>query len=133
MSGNRIEELPRDDETRSEKPMGMAELAQSADTGVTEADGKKASERGPLFADSEFGTFHQQWQDTQTEFVDDPRSAVRHADELVASVMKRLAEVFATERERLEHDWDRGENVSTEDLRQVLRRYRSFFDRLLSV
>ena len=65
--------------------------------------------------------------------MDDPRSAVRHADELVASTMKRLAEVFAAERERLEHDWDRGESVSTEDLRQVLRRYRSFFDRLLSV
>jgi hypothetical protein len=47
---------------------------------------------------------------------------VRHADELVASAMKRLAEVFAAERERLEHDWDRGESVSTEDLRQVLRR-----------
>jgi hypothetical protein len=58
---------------------------------------------------------------------------VRQADELVASLMKRLAEAFAAERERLEGDWDQGEEVSTEELRQALRRYRSFFDRLLSV
>jgi CHAD domain-containing protein len=58
---------------------------------------------------------------------------VQDADELVASVMKRLAEVFAAEREKLERDWDSGEDVSTEDLRVALRRYRSFFDRLLAV
>ena len=47
--------------------------------------------------------------------------------------MKRLAEVFAQERSTLEHQWDRGDSVSTEDLRVALQRYRSFFDRLLSV
>jgi len=47
--------------------------------------------------------------------------------------MKRLAEIFAGERENLEREWDRGEDVSTEDLRIALQRYRSFFDRLLSV
>jgi hypothetical protein len=40
---------------------------------------------------------------------------------------------FATERERLEKQWDRGENVNTEDLRQAFKRYRAFFDRLLTV
>lgn len=64
---------------------------------------------------------------------DDPRTAVRRADELVASLMKRLAEIFAAERKKLERDWDKGEEVPTEDLRQALRRYRSFFDRLLAV
>ena len=66
-------------------------------------------------------------------FVDEPRQAVEKADALVAGVMKRLAEVFAAERERLEKQWDRGDSVSTEELRLALRRYRAFFGRLLSV
>ena len=57
---------------------------------------------------------------------------VEQADELVAEVMKRLAEGFAGERERLEQQWGRGEDVSTEDLRVALQRYRSFFQRLLA-
>jgi hypothetical protein len=61
------------------------------------------------------------------------RKAVEQADGLVASAMKRLAEVFADERSNLEKQWDRGDNVSTEDLRVAFQRYRSFFDRLLSV
>jgi len=69
----------------------------------------------------------------QTAFVDEPRSAVEQADGLVAAAMKRLAEVFAEERSRLEQQWDRGDNVSTEDLRIALQRYRSFFQRLLSI
>ena len=52
---------------------------------------------------------------------------------LVADVMKRLAESFASERGTLEKQWDRGDNVTTEDLRVALQRYRTFFDRLLSV
>ena len=58
---------------------------------------------------------------------------VEQADELVAATMKRLAEIFSDEREQLEREWDRGEDISTEDLRIALQRYRSFFDRLLSV
>jgi hypothetical protein len=57
---------------------------------------------------------------------------VEQADELVATMMKRLAEGFATERERLEGQWGRGEDVSTEDLRVSLQRYRGFFERLLA-
>ncbi len=34
---------------------------------------------------------------------------------------------------RLEQQWSRGDDVSTEDLRIALKRYRSFFDRLLSL
>ena len=51
----------------------------------------------------------------------------------MARVVQRLAEVFADERAKLEKEWARGADVSTEDLRQALQRYRSFFDRLLSV
>ena len=73
------------------------------------------------------------WNDVQTAFVDEPRRAVEQADGLVASAMKRLAEVFAEERSKLEKQWDRGDNVSTEDLRVALQRYRAFFHRLLSI
>jgi hypothetical protein len=73
------------------------------------------------------------WDQVQTGFVDEPRAAVKEADELVAQAMKRLAEVFADERARLEQQWDRGDNVNTEDLRLALKKYRTFFQRLLSV
>ena len=87
----------------------------------------------PLFESSETETFRSRWHAIQTQFVDEPRSSVEQADELVAATMKRLAEVFASERENLEKEWDRGEDISTEDLRIALQRYRSFFDRLLSI
>lgn len=90
-------------------------------------------ETGPLFTGSEANDLRRRWDAIQVGFVDEPRGAVEHADNLVAGTMKRLAEIFAEERRRLEHQWDQGENVSTEDLRLALRRYRSFFTRLLSV
>jgi hypothetical protein len=73
-----------------------------------------------------------QWKDIQTEFVDAPRKAVQDADALVAELMQRLAQTFASEREQLESQWAGGDDVSTEDLRQSLRLYRSFFERLLA-
>src|SRR5947207_1950561 len=77
--------------------------------------------------------FRDRWDEIQTGFVDDPRRTVEQADHLVAEVMKRLAEVFADERAHLERQWSKGDDASTEDLRITLRRYRSFFTRLLSV
>ena len=73
------------------------------------------------------------WETIQTAFVDDPRVSVQQADELVASAIKHLAETFAQERSRLEQKWSTGNDVSTEDLRQALRRYRTFFQHILSV
>lgn len=87
---------------------------------------------GQLFPDNELNEFRARWDKAQIGFVDEPRAAVEQADSLVATVVKRIAEQFAAERAELEHQWDRGDNVSTEDLRQALRRYRSFFDRLLA-
>lgn len=92
-----------------------------------------ASKPMPLFSESEMGDFRSQWRSVQTGFVDEPRRAVEGADKLVASVMQRLAEGFANERSGLEKQWDSGNNVSTEDLRIALQRYRSFFDRLLKL
>jgi hypothetical protein len=77
-------------------------------------------------------TFLERWKEIQTRFVDEPRGAVEDADGLVANLMQQLAEGFAKERERLEAQWGRGEDISTEDLRVALQRYRTFFQRLLS-
>jgi hypothetical protein len=73
------------------------------------------------------------WQEVQTGFVDDPREALRTADELVQQVMRQVEDQFAAERSGMEQQWSRGEDVSTEDLRLLLQRYRSFFNRLLHV
>ncbi len=86
-----------------------------------------------LFAGDETRDLHGRWEKIQIAFVDEPRKAVEQADSLVATTIKRLAEIFAQERSRLEGQWGRGDDVSTEDLRLALQRYRSFFQRLLSV
>jgi hypothetical protein len=91
-----------------------------------------AREAIALFPDDELHTFRTRWDQVQTSFVDEPRQAVEQADSLVANVVKRIAEQFSTERAQLEKQWDSDGNVSTEDLRQALRSYRSFFDRLLA-
>jgi len=77
--------------------------------------------------------FRTRWHDIQTSFVDEPKPSVEKADQLVASVIQQIAKVFADERAKLETDWRKGDGVSTEDLRQALRRYRTFFDRLLAM
>ena len=92
-----------------------------------------ASEPMPLFSGSETGDFRSQWSKVQTGFVDEPRRTVEDADKLVAAMTQRLAEGFANERSGLEKQWDRGDNVSTEELRIALQRYRSLFDRLLEL
>ena len=86
----------------------------------------------PLFSDSDIGDLRSRWSNVQADFVDEPRRAVEDADQLVATVMQRLAEGFAKERDSLEKQWDSGETASTEDLRMALQRYRAFFNRLLS-
>jgi hypothetical protein len=92
-----------------------------------------AEEKSPLFAANESSNLCTQWDSIQVTFVDDPRSAVQKADALVSETIKRLSEVFTSERQRLEEQWGRGADASTEDLRVALRRYRSFFTRLLEI
>jgi hypothetical protein len=93
----------------------------------------EAERPAPLFVQGDADGYRTRWGAIQTGFVDEPRRAVEEADALVAEVVKRLAEVFADERHRLEGVWEKNDDVSTEDLRQAMRRYRSFFERLLSV
>ncbi len=73
------------------------------------------------------------WDQVQTAFVDEPRNAVQEADQLVESAVNKLSETFSNERKNLETQWDRGDEVSTEDLRLALQKYRAFFQRLLSI
>ena len=87
----------------------------------------------PLLSTDEAESFRSRWQAIQAEFVDEPRRAAEDADRLVAELMTRLAETFSEERSRLEAAWGQGDEVSTEDLRVAVQRYKSFFNRLLSV
>ena len=98
-------------------------------------NGSVAADPGPrasLLEDGELQSITMRWKDIQAEFVDEPEKAVQEADALVAELMQRLATMFASERAGLEERWAGGQQVSTEDLRQGLRRYRSFFERLLA-
>jgi hypothetical protein len=90
-------------------------------------------ERAALFASNESNELRARWDSIQVGFVDEPRRAVEEADALVSQTMKRLAEIFSDERQKLEQQWGRNENISTEDFRIALRRYRSFFARLLAI
>jgi hypothetical protein len=109
---NRAEERPPENREQAEPDMGGLE---------------------PLFEDNEAKKFRTHWLTIQSRFVDDPREAVKQADELVASVLKSVTMSFSDRRVSLEHQWNSGENISTEDLRVALKRYRSFFDRLLTL
>jgi hypothetical protein len=101
----------------------------SDDSGVR--SGETDSET-PLLPSDEADGFRRRWEEVQTSFVDEPRRSVEQADGLVAEALRRVAETFSSERDALEGQWGRGEDVSTEDLRVILQRYRSFFNRLLS-
>jgi hypothetical protein len=91
-----------------------------------------AAAETPLLSNSELSDLRSQWSNIQAEFVDEPRRSVQQADQLVATAMQRLAEGFANERATLEKQWDSGDQVSTEELRVALQRYRAFFGRLLN-
>jgi hypothetical protein len=122
-------------EERGDNPLSTADLVAANGHGASAPKVARAAQEPnlPLFAQSDTQDFRSRWEKIQIGFVDEPRKAVELADELVATAIKRLAEVFAAERQKLEGEWDKTDNVSTEDLRIALRRYRSFFDRLLSV
>ena len=88
--------------------------------------------REPVLPADRTAGYRGRWDDIQSRFVDDPRSSVEQADTLVLEVVQDLQTTFGSERSSLEAQWQSGEDVQTEDLRVAPRRYRSFFDRLLS-
>ena len=124
--------MARDTETLSTRDLATPTEPVEAVPGSTDETGGVSNAGGSLLAAEIDSTFQQRWKEIQTRFVDEPRGAVEDADSLVATLMQQLADGFAQERERLEAQWARGEDISTEDLRVALQRYRTFFQRLLS-
>ena len=125
-------ETERDEAVEQEDTRpGTADLVREADEVQASTD-TAGTDREPLFETKDRERFGERWTSIQAAFVDDPRDAVKEADTLVAELMKELAETFSAERSRLEGQWDNDEDVSTEELRIALQRYRSFVDRLLS-
>lgn len=136
-------------EQREERDLSTADMAAAAERQRIDEDAvpvdqqettipagvgaQGATQPAQLLSADSAETFRSRWNTIQTGFVDEPRRAVEQADTLVAEVMQHLAQTFADERARLESQWSRGDDVSTEDLRVALQRYRSFFDRLLSL
>jgi len=84
-----------------------------------------------LFSEEELADLRKRWDDIQAGFVDEPRGAVEKADALVADAIARLSDGFSRTRADLDRQWKKGDAGSTEDFRQALRKYRSFFTRLL--
>jgi hypothetical protein len=136
---HRNQELTTADIARGNRVIDVESVEAESDTVSMDkpvADGPqpvRVQQSAPLFSADEAHQLQSRWDSIQTGFVDEPRKSVENADALVATAMKRLAEIFAEERSTLEGQWDRGDNISTEDLRLALQRYRSFFTRLLSV
>jgi hypothetical protein len=109
--------------------------AVQADAAESNARGDRddrSEERAPLLAGKDAESFRQRWENLQTGFVDQPREMVEQADDLVGELMEQLSAGFSEKRSNLEAQWEKGDDVSTEDLRVALTRYRSFFNRLLS-
>jgi hypothetical protein len=108
----------------TEAPAGMTEPSREETESSTERS---------LFADDELAGLRVRWENVQAGFVDDPRECVQKADSLVSDLVDQLTTGFTDARSRLEEQWARGEEASTEDLRLALKRYREFFQRLLAV
>jgi hypothetical protein len=115
---------PMDEKIVHEAPMG--------ETITREAPiGTNAGSSAALLNREESEHFRTRWNEIQGKFVDEPRSAVQQADALVSEVIEQITRMFANEHSSLEGQWNQGNDVSTEDLRQTLQHYRSFFNRLV--
>jgi len=129
---------PRSSESRTLVTPPPSDIRPASAT-TSDSSAAAAAARAPeedrvaLFPSSEANDLRARWDSIQVGFVDEPRKAVAEADSLVSAAMNRLSDVFSGERQRLEEQWGRSDNPSTEDLRVALRRYRSFFSRLLSI
>jgi hypothetical protein len=122
------EEAREEDQSAAE---GRDEVSESEERPEPTAEGMDEPVQ-PLFPDEDLERQRARWKEIQVGFVDEPKQAVEQADALVNDLLERVNAGFADARSRLENQWDRGEDVSTEDLRMALTRYRAFFDRLLA-
>ncbi len=115
---------PMDETVVHENPMGET-IPHEAPVGTN------AGSSAALLNREESEHFRTRWNEIQGKFVDEPRSAVQQADVLVSEVVEQITQMFANEHSLLEGQWKQGNDVSTEDLRKALQRYRSFFNRLV--
>jgi hypothetical protein len=121
--------------TQDHAPLETVDASGHVESSTPTADTSSTSHSADqmLFRDGELTEMRSRWTEVQAAFVDDPRDCVQKADSLVADMVDRLTSGFAQARSGLEAQWSRGEQVSTEDLRIALQRYRAFFERLLAV
>jgi len=115
----------------SESEQRQDTTARRAETGADDQADAAAEQQATLIPTDRAESYNSRWNDLKGEFVDEPRGAVRGANELVGEVLDELEELFRRQRADLEEGLD-SDQTSTEDLRLALGRYRSFFDRLLS-
>jgi hypothetical protein len=122
------------DRTEAQQAIEQQALEQPAlEDNKTETRSEGEERLAPLFTPDAAQGFRSRWDEIQIGFVDDPRNAVKRADDLVGQVMNSLSETFANERSALDAQMNRNEDASTENLRVALRHYRSFFQRLLAL
>jgi hypothetical protein len=131
-SESQREDIAEETETESRADAEVEGEAPDADVEGAAPDAEGRGE-GELFPANERNELEQKWNEIQARFVDEPRGSVEEANALVSDLMDRLVSSFSEQRERLERQWERGDDVTTEDLRMVLMKYRSFFGRLLEV
>jgi hypothetical protein len=132
LAQSRDRNVSEEAESQPETPAFPGEATETAAVSAQE-DATPVDDEAPrLLATEDEEGFRSRWQEIQNMFVDDPREAVHAADSLVADVMQKLAATFADHKQDLEEQWNRGEEANTEGLRMTLRKYRSFFNRLLT-
>ena len=129
---------PTDEQRRTSQTEGATQIPRTSDTREPDRPPVKSARQSEealvaLFTPELMESYRSKWISIQSSFVDDPRQAVRSGDELVAQVMTNLANSFAEERHKVEAQLDQTGEGATENLRVAFRRYRSFFDRLLSL
>jgi hypothetical protein len=108
---------------------GVIQTTLTKNDALSNEDAKLAA----LFTEEATTDFRSRWDLVQRSFVDNPQEAVHAGDELVAQVIASLAETFSNQRSQLESELNQTDQSSTENLRLALRRYRSFFERLLAI
>ena len=139
MDENRERQIDMDVEETSEERMRNEQIAEDTRTHERAPRENQAPTDAvpetlePLFEEDAARKFRSRWMAIQSKFVDDPRASVKQADDLVADIIKNVTMSFADRRIGLEKQWNSGENISTEEMRQALKRYRAFFERLLTL
>ena len=135
MDENREKQMEMDATETSEEKMRNEQITEdrTSENQAPTNTNAVAETLEPLFEGDEAKKFRSRWTAIQSKFVDDPRDSVKQADDLVADIIKNVTMSFADRRIALEKQWNNGENISTEDMRQALKRYRSFFERLLTL